>query len=89
MYLINLNLPAYTFKLNTHLYFSLQFILEFVLSMKKYSQYRQEGLGRGTVSVLTAPALLLLLLKEIVNARLGESDQHPISPKTPTPQHQP
>ena len=32
---------------------------------------------------------LLLLLKEIGNARLGESDQHPISPKTPTPQHQP
>ena len=34
-------------------------------------------------------ALLLLLLKDIGNARLGESDQHPISPKTPTPQHQP
>ena len=33
--------------------------------------------------------LLLLLLKEVGNARLGESDQHPITPKTPTPQHQP
>ena len=33
--------------------------------------------------------LLLLLLKEVGNARLGESDWHPISPKTPTPQHQP
>ena len=30
-----------------------------------------------------------LPLKEVCNARLGESDQHPISPKTPTPQHQP
>ena len=29
--------------------------------------------------------LLLLLWKEIGNATLGESDQHPISPKTPTP----
>ena len=33
--------------------------------------------------------LLLLLLKEVGNARLGERDYHPISPKTPTPQHQP
>ena len=29
--------------------------------------------------------LLLLLLKTVGNARLGESDQHAISPKTPTP----
>ena len=60
MYLINLNLPAYTFKFNTHLqkanrFIFLQFILEFVLSIKNYSQYCQEGLGRGTVSVLIDP----------------------------------
>ena len=41
---------------------------------------------RVTVSLLL---LLLLLLEKVGNARLGESDQHPISPKTPTPQHQP
>ena len=30
--------------------------------------------------------LLLLLLKKVSSARLGESDIHPISPKTPAPQ---
>ena len=33
--------------------------------------------------------LLLLLLKNISSTRLGESDIHPISPKTPAPQYQP
>ena len=33
--------------------------------------------------------LLLLLLKKVSRARLGESDIHPISPKTPAPQYQP
>ena len=33
--------------------------------------------------------LLLLLLKNVNSARLGESDIHPISPKTPAPQYQP
>ena len=33
--------------------------------------------------------LLLLLLKKVSSARLGESDIHPISPKTPAPQYQP
>ena len=33
--------------------------------------------------------LLLLKLKKISSARLGESDIHPISPKTPAPQYQP
>ena len=32
---------------------------------------------------------LLLLLKKVGSARLGESDIHPISPKTPAPQYQP
>ena len=32
---------------------------------------------------------LLLLLKKVVSARLGQSDIHPISPKTPAPQYQP
>ena len=34
-------------------------------------------------------SLLLLLLKMVSSARLGESDIHPISPKTPAPQYQP
>ena len=29
--------------------------------------------------------LLLLLLKEVGSAKLGETDLHPISPKTPAP----
>ena len=33
--------------------------------------------------------LLLILLKKIGNARLGEKDLHPISPKTPAPHYQP
>ena len=33
--------------------------------------------------------ILLLLLKKIGNARLGEGDCHPISPKTPAPHYQP
>ena len=33
--------------------------------------------------------LLLLLLKNVSSARLGESDIHPISSKTPAPQYQP
>ena len=33
--------------------------------------------------------LLLLLLKEVGRARLGESDLHPISLKTPAPQYRP
>ena len=33
--------------------------------------------------------ILLLLLKNVSGARLGESDTHPISPKTPAPQYQP
>ena len=32
---------------------------------------------------------LLLLLKKVSSARLGESDIHPISTKTPAPQYQP
>ena len=34
-------------------------------------------------------SLLLLLLKKVSSARLGESDINPISPKTPAPQYQP
>ena len=33
--------------------------------------------------------LLLLLLKEVGSAKLRESDVHPISPKTSSPQYQP
>ena len=33
--------------------------------------------------------LLLLLLKKVSSARQGESDIHPIGPKTPAPQYQP
>ena len=36
------------------------------------------------------PILLLLsFLKQISSARLGQSDIHPISSKTPAPQYQP
>ena len=41
---------------------------------------------KGIMCVLL---LLLLLLKKIGNARPGEGDCHPISPKTPAPHYQP
>ena len=33
--------------------------------------------------------LLLLFLKKVSSTRVGESNMHPISPKTPAPQYQP
>ena len=40
-------------------------------------------------NLMVQTILLLLLLKKIGNARPGEGDCHPISPKTPAPQYQP
>ena len=40
-------------------------------------------------SVKVNKVLLLLLLKNVSSARLGESDIHPICPKTTAPQYQP
>ena len=63
MYLITLNLSAYTFKSNTQvqkvkiLIFKIYIRVLFV--QRKYSHYRHEGLGLGTVSVFTAPSLVL------------------------------
>ena len=37
----------------------------------------------------TSKIILLLLLKKVGNARLRESDIHPISPKTPASQYKP
>ena len=39
--------------------------------------------------VILSLLLLLLLLKKVGSARLRESVEHPISPKTPAPQYQP
>ena len=39
-------------------------------------------------ALTVASKLLLLLLKKVSSAKLGESDIHPISPKTPAPQYQ-
>ena len=44
------------------------------------------SVGQGSFNTLL---LLLLLLKKVGSARLGESDIHPISPKTPAQQYQP
>ena len=40
-------------------------------------------------SIVYVALLFLLLLKKVGSARLGESDIHPISPRTPAPQYQP
>ena len=46
---------------------------------------------RSPLQSHTAPhtLFLLLLLKKVSSTRLGESDIHSISPKTPGPQYQP
>ena len=49
----------------------------------------QMGSGWAITGTLMEDMLLLLLLKKIGNARLGEGDCHPISPKTPAPHYQP
>ena len=63
--------------------------------MSRLDRVRNEEVRRsfGIESELASRAdlrvLLLLLLKKIGNARLGEGDCHPISPKTPAPHYQP
>ena len=53
-------MSAYPFKSNTHLQKANIFIFTICTSVqRKYSHCRQEGLGLGTVSVLTAPPLVL------------------------------
>ena len=51
---------------------------EFIFRVDKFFQ-----------QLLVLLLLLLLLLKKIGNARPGEGDWHPISPKTPAPHYQP
>ena len=41
------------------------------------------------IIIISLLLLLLLLLNEVKNAKLGESDLHPISQMTPGPQYQP
>ena len=53
-------------------------LLEILAAYKTVEYYINGGLKQ----------LLLLLLKKVGNARLRESDIHPISPKTPAAQHQ-
>ena len=48
-----------------------------------------QGTIISRVDLLLSLLLLLLLLKKIGNARPGEGDCHPISPKTPAPHYQP
>ena len=50
--------------------------------------FTREG-GAGWGNRWLRQFLLLLLLKKVSSARLGESDIHPISLKTPAPQYQP
>ena len=42
-----------------------------------------------TIQIVEFMHELLLLFKKVSSARQGESDIHPISPKTPAPQYQP
>ena len=53
------------------------------------SCHHSTGDVHTTTATITAQEILLLLLKKIGNARPGEGDCHPISPKTPAPHYQP
>ena len=52
-------------------------------------EFSISGDGSPLGMAVTGVVLLLLLLKKIGNARPGEGDWHPISPKTPNPHYQP
>ena len=54
-----------------------------------YNWYDVTKIIPETNRILYILLLLLLLLKKIGNARPGEADWHPISPKTPAPHYQP
>ena len=47
------------------------------------------GFYTGRLLAIEDFTFFLLLLKKVGSARLGESDIHPFSPKTPGPQYQP
>ena len=67
------------------------FILTVVVSMEQCRELKSYELLQleETINNIVLLILLLLLLKKIGNARLGEGDCHPISPKTPAPHYQP
>ena len=56
-----------------------------LLLLKKAEQWWSPRLGHGAVLAASKP----LQVSKYPSARLGESDIHPISPKTPAPQYQP
>ena len=58
-------------------------------AMLRYICLALQYVGCDVVLHMVWKLLSLLLLKEVGNAILGESDLHPISPKTPTTQYQP
>ena len=59
---------------------------KFLISSDGYNRYQMSN--RYQISG-KMHFLLLLLLKKVSSARLGESDIYHISPKTPAPQYQP
>ena len=67
----------------------LYFNSEIMYAMYERSECFQcmQDQNSSTFSLLLS--LLLLLLKKIGNARPGEGDCHPISPKTPAPHYPP
>ena len=50
---------------------------------------RDDILGQRVPCQKLTIIIILLLIKKVSSARPGESDKHPISPKTPVPQYQP
>ena len=57
--------------------------------VRRRAGIERELASRADQSIEMVWALLLLILKIVSSAKLGESDIHPISPKTPAPQYQP
>ena len=61
----------------------------FVLPVLEYCSAVWCSVADSHLKLLDRVVRVLLLLKKVGSARLGESDIHPISPKTPAPQYQP
>ena len=57
-------------------------LFELILGHQQIEQIQMNTIAKNTF-------LLLLSLKKVSSARLGESDIHPISPNNPAPQYQP
>ena len=59
------------------------------LSDKQICRTKSKSLWHAVFFNIYLWVIIIIFIKKIGSARLGESDINPISPKTPAPQYQP